>query len=105
MELSEQNRSVLLEVARDAIRRELSPAHDVPRSPSSDPQDPQDPQLLQLGGCFVSLHETGTHRLRGCVGRLDATQPIWLAVQQAAQSALDDPRFFDEQVTLEELGR
>jgi AmmeMemoRadiSam system protein A len=99
MELSETNRSVLLDLARERIRQILSTAS----VPDSNTCEPADPELLRAAGCFVSLHEAGTHRLRGCVGRLDATQPIWLAVQQAAESALNDPRFSTDPVTLAEL--
>src|SRR5207245_1385635 len=41
--------------------------------------------------------------LRGCVGRMDATQPLAACVRDTAVSVLDDPRFTDHPVTLAEL--
>ena len=35
-----------------------------------------DPALAHRAGCFASLHELHTHRLRGCVGQLEARDPI-----------------------------
>ena len=34
---------------------------------------------------------------------MDATQPLWLAVQHAAVGVLEDPRFVDDRVTPEQL--
>ena len=62
-----------------------------------------DADLMTPGGCFVSLHELRTHRLRGCVGRMDASQPLWLSVCNSAAGVLDDPRFHDDPVRLAEL--
>jgi AmmeMemoRadiSam system protein A len=45
-----------------------------------------------FGGVFVTLKKLG--RLRGCMGTLDASQPLAEAVRHAAQTtALSDPRF------------
>ena len=52
-----------------------------------------DPVLRMPAGCFVSLHERHTHRLRGCIGRLDAQDALVVAVQTAATGVLRDPRF------------
>jgi AmmeMemoRadiSam system protein A len=58
-----------------------------------------DPALLASAGCFVSLHEKDTHRLRGCVGRLDPELPLWRVVRETAGDVLRDPRFTDMPVT------
>jgi uncharacterized protein len=93
----------LLHIARAAIRAKLEGRPSVP--PQADPSDPADicAELNQPAGCFVSLHELDTHRLRGCVGRLDASGAVCLAVHQAAESVLDDPRFAADPVTAAEL--
>ena len=98
MPLSFQARSALLDLARTVIRHRLT-------DPTTEPTVPQstDPELLQPAGSFVSLHEIQTHRLRGCVGRLDATTSLFDCVQQTAGSVLKDPRFCDNPVTLAEL--
>ena len=63
----------------------------------------EDPAFLQPAGCFVSLHQAGSHRLRGCVGRLEARSSLIAAVRDTALSVLDDPRFTDDPITLPEL--
>ncbi len=59
---------------------------------------PGNEELHQLAGSFVSLHELDSHRLRGCVGRLDATVALWDSVKQTAGSVLRDPRFVNHPV-------
>ena len=76
--------------------------------PDSDQADlpvapPAMAELQQPAGCFVTLHEQLTHRLRGCVGRLDADKPLWQAVCATAADVLGDPRFVDQRVTAGEL--
>ena len=97
MVLSPDQGRLLLDAARETIRRTLRGEHPHPPPPCPDPA------LLQHGGCFVSLHQAATHRLRGCVGRIDAARPLWHAVTTAAVNVLDDPRFAAERVTLVEL--
>ena len=101
MELSSDQRRLLLDVARAVIRRVLS-GRDLPAA-SDLPDGSDDPALLQPAGCFVTLHAAESHRLRGCVGRLDATLPLLEAVRSTAESVLEDPRFLDDPVRLDEL--
>ena len=98
MPLSDQARSALLNLARTVIRQRLT-------DPTIDPSlpTPTEPELLQPAGSFVSLHELQSHRLRGCVGRLDATIPLFDCVKHTAASVLKDPRFYDNPVTLADL--
>ncbi|HEX3358758.1 MAG TPA: AmmeMemoRadiSam system protein A [Tepidisphaeraceae bacterium] len=96
MQLTPQQASELLDLARNVIRFVLSKTQLVVSIP-------KDPALHQPAGAFVSLHALATHRLRGCVGRLDAAQPMYQAVAHAAQSVLGDPRFEGERVRLDEL--
>src|SRR3954447_23888633 len=96
MQLTPEQGRELLDLARRVIRASLSSEQIVIETPS-------DLALNQPAGAFVSLHELQSHRLRGCVGRLDASQPMYQAVAQAAQSVLGDPRFGGDRVTLEEL--
>ena len=96
MELSCEQRQILLDIARQTIRSTL-----VGPSAAVNPSD--DPVLHQPAGCFVSLHMLGNHRLRGCVGRLDAKEELILTLRQAAASGLKDPRFANLPVRAEEL--
>jgi len=95
MRLSDENKQLLLDGARGAVRAALR--GDVP------PTLPDHPELAQPAGCFVSLHELRTHRLRGCVGRLDAKAPLGETVLTMAQAVLEDPRFLNMPVTLADL--
>ena len=98
MQLTAEQSAQLMAIARDAIRRTL-------RREPLEPLNQTDPALMQPAGCFVTLHEMGTHRLRGCVGRLDASGPLAPVVQQTAVSVLGDPRFTNMPVRLEDLPR
>ena len=106
MVLSPQHQRALLDTARDTIRTALrgdatesgtAPGADVPDSAEADPV------LSQPAGCFVTLHRLHTHELRGCVGRLDAVDPLLRAVRRASVGVLNDPRFAGDPVRLEEL--
>jgi AmmeMemoRadiSam system protein A len=98
MDLSADDRRLLLDVARQTIRRALGGS-----APESDLGAIDRLTLQQRAGCFVSLHTLESHRLRGCVGRLDDRDTLLDAVTAAAESVLEDPRFFDDPVRLEEL--
>jgi AmmeMemoRadiSam system protein A len=96
MELSDPQRKVLLDIVRSTIRAALQ--KNLPQQVIDD-----DPILNQPAGCFVSLHALFDHRLRGCVGQLEARESLIAAVQHSARSVLHDPRFVNSPVRLEEL--
>ena len=58
---------------------------------------PKSPELLQPGAAFVTLKkEDGTEHgsLRGCIGSLVATRPLWEDIKiNAKNAAFSDPRF------------
>ena len=95
MHLNPVQRQLLLDLARDTIRSVLCGT--LPQPP------PADPALYQPAGCFVSIHELGTRRLRGCVGRLDARGPLAPTVQAMAKGVLEDPRFVHHPITFTDL--
>lgn len=85
-------RETLLRIAREAIAARLA------NRPYSIPDVP--PALLRPGGAFVTLHRSGD--LRGCIGRIDAPDPLAEVVAECAVSAaIRDPRF--PPVTRDEL--
>ncbi|MFZ5941908.1 MAG: AmmeMemoRadiSam system protein B [Bacteroidota bacterium] len=93
--LSAEDRTILLEIARDAITARLEgrgmPAVDDARLSAS---------LKESCGAFVTLTVNG--QLRGCIGRFMATQPLWRVVQDMAlAAAFSDSRFMP--VRLEEM--
>jgi len=96
MQLSTAQQQQLLNVARQAIRSAL--AHQ-----PLEPVQCQDAALCQPAGCFVTLHEHTSHRLRGCIGRLQSPGPLILSVQENAVAVLDDPRFVNYRVTMADL--
>ncbi len=84
----------LLQIAREAIFSKLTrgtlPAFDVPEGPLRAPR-----------GAFVSLHMDG--ELRGCIGALHPSKPLYQTVaEMAVSAATDDPRF--PELTTPELG-
>jgi AmmeMemoRadiSam system protein A len=89
----------LLDLARRALREQLGAG----ASNEPFPAKPLSAELVAPAGCFVSLHERGTHRLRGCVGRLDATKALWETVYLTTGETLRDPRFVNQPVTGMEL--
>ncbi|HEY3341973.1 MAG TPA: AmmeMemoRadiSam system protein A [Anaerolineae bacterium] len=85
MELSEQQRNTLLDLAYQTIVQYLK-TQDIPAA------HPSDPQLAQPAGAFVTLSRHGD--LRGCVGHIVANMPLYQVVQQMAVSAAEyDMRF------------
>jgi AmmeMemoRadiSam system protein A len=83
--LSEADRRSLLALARRAIAEAVShrnPDGNIPRSGI----------FAEKRGVFVTLHARG--RLRGCIGIVEAYEPLGEAIAHAASSAaLHDPRF------------
>jgi AmmeMemoRadiSam system protein A len=81
---SEHDRRLLLQIARDAIvahvRRGAAPA-------------PPDTGVgARVGGAFVTLHSCGD--LRGCIGHVEATEPLASVIVRCAVAACSaDPRF------------
>ena len=90
--LSPASRGRLLDIAKQALRETLA---GYPENPEST----EESELLEPAGCFVSLHERETHRLRGCVGRLDPHAPLAETVRKTAADVLHDPRFVKHPVT------
>ncbi len=82
--LSDEEKSILLRTAREAIRARLAcepPAWPFPT-----------PKLRERCGAFVSLHRRGS--LRGCIGYVQAFKPLVDTVREVAESAaFADPRF------------
>lgn len=82
--LAREHRTMLLRIAREAIA-----AHLERRKPVVE----EIPEALQRpAGAFVTLTIEGD--LRGCIGTLDASQPVFRAVAESAvNAATRDPRF------------
>jgi AmmeMemoRadiSam system protein A len=81
---TEHDRELLLRLAREALAAHVgvAPAH-VPGAAAG---------LERPGGAFVTLHNHG--ELRGCIGHLDASEPLGTVVPRCAVAAgTTDPRF------------
>jgi AmmeMemoRadiSam system protein A len=97
MQFTPAQQQVLLDAARAGILDGLRGTTHYSIGPDIDPA------LRAAAGCFVSLHDRATHRLRGCVGRLQSPDPLIQGVYETARSVLVDPRFRNNPVTLGEL--
>jgi AmmeMemoRadiSam system protein A len=96
VKLTQEQCDALLEIARQRIRGALG-GYTAPGEIS------RDPALSQRAGCFVSLHKLASHQLRGCVGRIEADEPLEQSVAGVSASVIHDPRFAKDPVRLEEL--
>lgn len=86
--LSAEDRQSLLRIARLAIEKAVHGQRPLPL----DPGLPLSAALRHHGACFVSLHKHG--QLRGCIGTLEAIEPLADSVaRHAAAAAMRDPRF------------
>jgi AmmeMemoRadiSam system protein A len=91
--LDDNDKTELLRIARATLREYLTTGFMPPGAPHRQ-------SLLEPRGAFVTLHVDG--ELRGCIGRVDADTPLYLAVEQlAVAAATRDPRF--EALRAEEL--
>lgn len=76
----------LLRIARETVRAAVEEGR------TYEPPRPESAELLEKRGVFVTLKSHGT--LRGCIGYVLPTVPLYLAVRDMAiNSALRDPRF------------
>lgn len=81
---SDSDRKLLLDLARAAIAAHVTGA--------PLPAPPLDGVLARRGGAFVTIHNHGD--LRGCIGHVDANDPLGRVVPQCAVAACSsDPRF------------
>lgn len=86
-ELTELAKSKLLSIARETVQRYLETNALLKIDPTELP-----PSLLENGASFVTLTQNGS--LRGCIGSLQAYQPLFRDVQERAiQAATEDLRF------------
>lgn len=88
-------RESLLALARRTIASRLG-------LPTERWQPVRDPGLDVPRGAFVTLHAHGS--LRGCIGYIEAVEPLWAAIEEMANAAaFRDPRF--PPVTAAEFGQ
>ncbi|OGV82608.1 MAG: hypothetical protein A3K18_08175 [Lentisphaerae bacterium RIFOXYA12_64_32] len=95
--LTDEDKALLLRLARESIRSRLE---------DSKQETPADETLSALlktdAACFVSLHIGAS--LRGCIGCLEAREPLFRnVIRYARGAAFEDPRF--DPVTAAELDR
>lgn len=84
--LTAADRKTLLTLARSTVAAELKRGQALKRP------TPLSPALAEARGCFVTLHQKGA--LRGCIGIIEATTPLFDNVaENATHAAFRDPRF------------
>jgi len=84
--LADDEKRELLRIARATLREYL-------RSGRIPPGKPHRESMLAEAGAFVSLHSKGGE-LRGCIGHLGESKPLYKVIQEMAVAAASrDPRF------------
>jgi AmmeMemoRadiSam system protein A len=84
LQLAPDSRAILLRVARQAIESAVI------RRPLA--SLPEHPEIARPQGAFVTLTRHGA--LRGCIGKIEATDPLVRVVAHCAvAAATEDPRF------------
>ena len=95
--MNDTQKKTILKIARDSVEAIIN--NKLIASPKS-----EDPQLTAKCGCFVTLKNA--EELRGCIGQFVSDRPlIELVAAMAKASAADDPRFFAEPITSDELDK
>lgn len=85
--ITDAEQQLLLQLARESIEYGLQHQHEIALSADNYP-----PQLQEQRATFVTLHLN--NQLRGCIGTLEAYQPLVLDVaHNAYAAAFNDPRF------------
>ncbi|MBI3754509.1 MAG: AmmeMemoRadiSam system protein A [Deltaproteobacteria bacterium] len=85
MPLSQEDKSLLLKIAREAIESYVS-SKKIPAF------EAHTPALMERQGAFVCIKEKG--ELRGCIGIFTSDKPLYLTVaDMAVSAATQDPRF------------
>ena len=84
-----EERKFLLQLARRAIEHYLATGSRLEIEPSEVPK----PGLVEKRACFVTLKKG--EELRGCIGSLEAHQPLFKdVIENALKAAFGDPRFY-----------
>ncbi|TAM82099.1 MAG: AmmeMemoRadiSam system protein A [Acidobacteria bacterium] len=84
--LIEEDRKTLLRVARQALEEGVCGVTELKELPHPAPA------LMEPRGAFVTLRKHGD--LRGCIGHVQTSAPLYTTVQECAvAAALADPRF------------
>jgi AmmeMemoRadiSam system protein A len=84
--LTEEDRKILLRLARQALEEGVCGASELKELPHPAPA------LVEPRGAFVTLRKQG--ELRGCIGHVQTSAPLYKTVQECAvAAALSDPRF------------
>jgi AmmeMemoRadiSam system protein A len=85
LELNDDQKKLLLKIARETIENTVMGFPPVE-------YDINDPVLKTECGAFVTIHNKGD--LRGCIGNITASTPLWRTVlNMAVEASTRDPRF------------
>jgi AmmeMemoRadiSam system protein A len=85
LELDNKQKKLLLKIARETVENTIAGSPPVE-------YNIKDKVLNTECGAFVTIHNTGN--LRGCIGNITATTPLWMTViNMAVEASTRDPRF------------
>lgn len=91
MELTQSDKQLLLTISRNALEHIFETGHEIDTSAIRIPKK-QVPQLNQKAATFVTLTKEG--QLRGCIGKVTATKPLYIdVIENTYKAAFGDPRF------------
>ena len=96
--LSKDEQKTLLRLARDSVTHYLRFKQEL--KPEAKMYD-LTPALRARGAAFVTLKNAG--RLRGCIGHIQAVEPLYESVIGNACNACEDRRFRDNPITEDEV--
>ena len=97
MGISAEDRAKLLSLATAAVAAAV-------RGEPPPPVEDSAGLLAEHRGCFVTLTSAG--RLRGCIGTFSPDLPLGRQiVQMAVAAATEDPRFWSDRITSDELDK
>jgi AmmeMemoRadiSam system protein A len=83
--LSKEQKGTLLKLARDTMEKYIN--EDLVLK-----YETKDPVLTAKYGAFVTIHNHG--QLRGCIGMIEGTQPLFeTIIEMAIEASTNDPRF------------
>lgn len=86
--LTDDEKNYLLKLARDALNHFFKTKNVLQVSPG----DVASKRLVEDRACFVTLHLNG--ELKGCIGSLEASRPLFQdCIHNALSAAFEDPRF------------
>lgn len=93
--MNDEEKRLLLRLARESVAGVLRERKRPTPESLGIEEDRLPPDLWKKRAVFVTLTAKPTGALRGCIGEIEPSRPLWQAVmRRAVDAAFGDPRFF-----------